>query len=194
MSRLLNNTQECIIFPKTISLKTTTLVLSVSALLTCSEMFAAPKTCINRGNLRGIERGVEPAQANYQDETILIPVLDDPISFSVKNLRTNIGVNSDKTVFKVHVPGLYSIDSFLLLNVPTIEDTVEGYITINGKKFLTFFSSETRTAGPIVEFHFNDRLAYLKKGDEVSVIFSEFAPGTTILSRGFIMVALNNSN
>lgn len=151
-------------------------------------MFAADKGCNTRNG-----KGVEPAQANYQDETSLAPVVDQPIPFTVKNFRTNVGVNSDKTVFEVRVPGLYSLDAFLLLNVPNVGDTVGGFITINGRKLLTFFNSETRTAGPIVEFHFNDRLVYLRKGDQVSVVLSQFTPGTTVLARGFVMVAYNNS-
>lgn len=174
-------------------IKKTALILSLLALLTSSEMFAAP-TCFDRNHDRHHGKKVEAAQANYQDETPLIAVADGLIPFSVKNLRTNLEVNGDKTVFEVQVPGLYSIDAFLLINVPNIGDSVDGYITINGRKLLTFYSIETRTASPIVNFHFGDRLVYLKKGDQVSVVLSTFTPGTVILARGFVMVALNNSN
>lgn len=180
-------------FIKKFSLKTTALVLSLLTLLSSSEMFATTQTCFKRSHDRGHEKRVEPAQANYQDETPLIPIADNPIPFSVKNFRTNFEVNSDKTVFEVQVPGLYSIDSFLVVSVPNIGDSVDGYITINGRKLLTFFSTERRTASPIVNFHFNDRLVYLRKGDQVSVVLSDFAPGTAVLARGFVMVALNNS-
>lgn len=181
---------------KNFSLKATALILSLSALLASSEMFATEQTCINRGCNRYDNR-VEPAQANYQDETLLIPVVDQPIPFSIKNFKNNVEVNFARTVFEVEIPGLYSLDSFLLVNFPdvgdSIEDSVGGYITINGRKLLTFFNRETREDSSIVEFHFNDRLVYLQKGDQVSVVLSEFAPGTTVLARGFVMVALNNS-
>lgn len=79
--------------------------------------------------------------------------------------------------------------------MPTIGDTVSGYITINERQLLTFFNSETRTlSSPILDFHFNDRLVYLREGDRVSVILSEFTPGTTVVAGGFVMVAFNNSN
>ena len=179
-------------FIKKFSLKTTASVLSLLALLTSSDAFAT-QTSWSRRHDHHHEKKITPAQANYQDENTLIPVADEPIPFSEKNFRTNVKVNSDQTVFEVKVPGLYSIDSFLLLNIPNIGDSVDGYITINGRKFLTFFERETRTASPIVNFHFNDRHVYLKKGDQVSVVLSDFAPGTTVLARGFVMVALNNS-
>ena len=179
---------------KKFNLKATALILSL-AFLTCSEMFATAETCHDRNHDRHHGKRVEPAQANYQSETALIAVANELIPFSVRNFRTNVTVNSDRTVFEVQVPGLYSIDAFLLVNIPNIGDSVDGYITINGRKLLTFYSRETRTtASPIVNFHFNDRLVYLRKGDQVSVVLSEFAPGTTVLSRGFVMVALNNSH
>jgi hypothetical protein len=137
---------------------------------------------------------VKPAQANYQDETAIVPTIDRPIPFSVQNFKTNVDVNCDRSVFEVNVPGLYSIDAFLILSIPSIGDTVDAYITINERKLLTFFSTETRTGSPIVNFHFNDRLVYLEKGDQVSVVVSAFTPGTKVLSRGFVMIALNNSN
>lgn len=175
------------------SLKTNAFALSLLALFISSEIFAANPTCLRPDQDRHNEKGVVPAQANYQDENQYIPIVDTPIPFSVKNFRTNVEVNSDKTVFEVKIPGLYSLDSFLLVNIPNIGGSVEGYITINGRQLLTFFSKETRTASPVVNFHFNDRLVYLKKGDKVSVVLSAFSPGTTVLARGFVMVALNNS-
>jgi hypothetical protein len=178
-------------FIEKFNLKSTAIILSLLALLTSSEMFATAKACVDR---RHHGNSVEAAQANYQDENSLIPVSDAPIPFSEKNFKTNFVVNSNKTVFEVQVPGLYSIDAFLLLNIPSIGDTVNGYITINGRKLLTFFESATRTAAsPIVAFHFEDRLVYLKKGDQVSIVLSDFPPGTAVLARGFVMVALNNS-
>lgn len=177
-------------FTKKFSLKTAALILSLLALVNSSEMFA---TCCKQTQDRNHGNGVRPAQANFQDETSLVAVADEPIPFSVKNFKTNFLVNNASTVFEVQVPGLYSIDAFLLVNVPNIGDSVGGYITINGRKLLTFFSKEIRTAGPVVNFHFNDRLVYLRKGDQVSVVLSEFAPGTTVLARGFVIVALNNS-
>ncbi len=136
---------------------------------------------------------VKAAQAIYQDETALIPVIDLPIPFAVKDFKTNVGTNFNKSLFEVKVPGLYSLDAYLLLNVPNVGNTVAGYITINERKLLPFFSRETRTLDPVVELHFTDRIVYLKKGDRVSVVLSEFTQGTTVLSRGFVMVALNNS-
>lgn len=174
--------------------KAMSLILSLLTLLISSDMFATTQIACDRNHERYQGKRVEPAQANYQDETLFIPVADGPIPFSLKNFRNNFEVSFDKTVFEVQIPGLYSIDAFLLLNVPNIGDSVDGYITINGRKLLTFFSSETRTASPIVNFHFNDRLVYLRKGDQVSVILSNFTPGTTVLARGFVMVALNNSH
>lgn len=166
---------------KMFRLKMTILALSVLALSTSASAFAGHDF-------------VKPAQANYQNESVVIPVVDQPITFFTKNFRTNVEVNADRSVFEVKVPGLYSLDAFLVLNIPDIGDTVSGYITINDRKILTFFNSETRTDGPIVNFHFEDRLVYLERGDRVSVILSEFTPGTTILSSGFVMVALNNSS
>lgn len=178
-------------FIKKFNLKATSFVVSLFAILTSSQTFA-DHTCFHRSHHRPLA-GVEAAQANYEDSSPIIPVLNEPISFSIKNLRKNIKVNSDRTVFKVQVPGLYSIDSFLLLSVPNIGDSAAGYITINGRTLLTFFTRGTSTTAPIVDFHFFDRLAYLKKGDKVSVVLTEFVPGTTILACGFVMVALNNS-
>jgi len=167
--------------------KMTILALSLLALTASSSISASDYCHHNYG-------AVEPAQANYQNETVINPIADQPISFSQKNFRTNVHVNANKSVFEVKIPGLYSIDSFLLLNVPAIGDTVDGYITINGRKLLTFFSTETRTlSSPVMNFHFNDRIVYLEKGDKVSVVLSDFTPGTTILASGFVMVALNNS-
>lgn len=180
-------------FIKKLHLKTTVLALSLFALLTHSEIFAIPHNRCHRMHNRQPEINVKPAQANYQDENTFIPVVDQPIPFSEKNFKTNFAVSTDHTLFKILVPGLYSIDSFLLINVPNIGDTVGGFITINGRKILTFFNSETRTASPIVNFHFNDRLVYLRKDDIVSVVLSEFTPGTTVLARGLVIVALNNS-
>lgn len=173
---------------KNFRLKVTALVLSLLALSASSGLFAS-EHCRHRS-----QEGVKPAQANYQHDTVFTPIVDQPIPFSTRNFRTNVDVNTNNSVFEVEVPGLYSIDSFLLLNVPHIGDTANGYITINERKLLTFFTTETRTVGsPIVNFHFNDRLVYLEKGDRVSVVLSEFAPGTTIIASGFVMVALNNS-
>lgn len=182
---------------KTFNIKVTALAFSLLALAAHSEI-SASDDCSHHSHHchsdRHHDAGVIAAQANYQDENALSPVVGQPISFSARNFRTNVEVNSNRSVFEVEVPGLYSIDSFLLLNVPNIGDTVAGYITINGRELLTFYNSETRTAlSPIVNFHFNDRLVYLQKGDRVSVVLSEFTPGTTILSRGFVLVALNNS-
>jgi hypothetical protein len=174
-------------FAKKFNSKITALILSALALSTCSEAFATPDRS------RSHDARVVAAQANYQDENFLNPIVDTPIPFSVQNFKTNFGVSHDKSVFEVKVPGLYSIDSFLLVNVPNIGDIVEGYITINGRKLLTFYSREVRTGSPVVDFHFDDRLVYLKKGDKVSVVLSNFAPGTTVLARGFVIVALNNS-
>lgn len=169
---------------KTNLLKFTALTFSVLTFLGSSEIFASSSE----------ESLIKPAQALYQDEAAFTPVIDEPIWFSVKNFKENVHVNSNRTVFEVKVPGLYSIDSFLLVNVPNIGDSVGGYITINENKFLTFFNRETSTLSTLIEFHFNDRIVYLKKGDTVSVILSEFTPGTVVLSRGFSMVALNNSH
>lgn len=175
------------------------LALSLLAISTSLELFAAErgKHCEeNRGKQwdRKQATGVRPAQANFQDEALLLPVIDQPIPFSVKNFNTNVSVNFERSVFEVRVPGLYALDSFLLVTVPNIGDTVAGYITINNRKLLTFYSQEVTTLSSIVEFHFNDRLVYLEKGYKVSVVLSEFAPGTTVLARGFVMVALNNSH
>lgn len=171
---------------KNLRLKITVLALSLLCISASSNMFASEHS--HHGEIKA-------AQVNYQDETEIVPVVDQPISFSVKNFKTNFDVNSDRSVFEVKVAGLYSIDSFLLLNVPNIDDSVDGYITINERQLLTFFKSETRTlSSPIVEFHFNDRLVYLEKGDKVSVVLSEFPPETTIVARGFVMVVMNNSH
>jgi hypothetical protein len=178
---------------KNFHLKITALTLSLLALSATSEIFAAPIEHGGRSYDRNHE-GVKPAQAIYQDETAFTPVVDQPISFSEKGFKTNFDVNANRSIFEVQVPGLYSIDAFLLVNLPNIGDSVAGYITINERKLLTFFSSETRTLSPVVEFHFNDRLVYLEKGDKVSVVLSEFAQGATVLARGFVMVALNNSH
>lgn len=168
-------------FIKKINLKITAL-FCLLALVASSEIFAGQKS--HRGNRTFV-------QANYQDGNALIPVSDQPIPFSVKNFRNNIEVNGSRTVFEVEVPGLYSLDSFLVINIPNIGDSVDGYITINGRKLLTFYSRETRTtANPLVNFHFNDRLVYLDKGDQVSVVLSTFVPGTFVLSRGFVMITL----
>lgn len=167
-------------------LKQTILAFSLLAIAPNSGLLAS-----SNSHSHGV--GVIPAQANFQDETALAPVVDQPIPFTVKNFRTHVGADSNRSVFEVKVPGLYSIDSFLIISVPTPGDTVSGYITINGRKLLTFFNSETSTS-TIVEFHFNDRLVYLEKGDQVSVVLSDFTPGTLVLSRGFVMVALNNSS
>lgn len=179
---------------KKFHLKVTALVLSLIALSPNSELFGS---C---GERRHHDRhhqedvtGVTPAQAIYQDETSFSPVSGQPISFSVKGFKTNVGITSNKSVFEIEVPGLYSIDSFLLADVPNVGDSVAGYLTINDRQLLPFFSRETRLLSPIVELHFNDRLVYLDKGDRVSVVLTEFAPGTTILSRGFVLIALNNS-
>lgn len=158
-----------------------------------SEAFALSGKQRDRHGHRNHETGVIPAQANYQDEAEVVPTIDQPIPFVVQNFRTNVEVNCDSTIFEVQIPGLYSLDAFLLLFIPNIGDSVSGYITINDRKHLTFFESSTRTNSPIVDFHFNDRLVYLEKGDRVSIVLSEFAPGTTVLSRGFVMIALNNS-
>lgn len=137
--------------------------------------------------------GVEPAQAIYQDTSLHAVIADWPIPFFVKGFRENVKVNCDGSVYEIKVPGLYSIDSFLIVNVPSIGDVVGGYITINERKLLPFYSNQESTTSTLVEFHFNDRQVYLKKGDRVSVVLSEFIPGTTISSRGFVLVALNNS-
>lgn len=171
---------------KKIKLIPTALVLSVIALLTSSEISA--HSCHRHNGCR-----VEAAQANYQDETTFTPAVDEPIPFSVANFRTNVDVNSDNTVFEVEVPGLYSLDAFLLVNVTSTTVPVEGYITINGRELLTFFNEERPTATGNVEFHFEDRLVYLRKGDRISVVLSDFPPGTTVLGRGFVMIAYNNS-
>lgn len=165
------------------------LALGLLTLVGSSEIFAS-----SEHHHQNQETGVTPAQAIYQDELVLTPVIDQPIPFSIKDFKTNVHVNSDRTIFEVEVPGLYSIDSFLLVNVPEVGDSVAGYITINEKKLLPFYNRETTTLSTTVEFHFNDRLVYLKKGDSVSVILSEFTPGTTVLGRGFVLVAMNNSN
>lgn len=162
------------------------IAFSLLVLSTSSDLSA--KHCDrNRGG------GVRAAQANYQDEATVNPVADAPIPFTVSNFNTNVTVNPAGTVFEVRVPGLYSLDAFLLLNIPNIGDTVTGFITINGRKLLTFLETATRTSSPIVSFHFEDRLVYLEEGDQVSVVLSSFTPGTTVLARGFVMVALNNS-
>lgn len=176
---------------KKISLKVTAL-LSLFVLLASSQIFAKECCKPNHDRHHGCE--VIAAQANYQDENPFIPVVDQPIAFSERNFRTHVDVNNENTVFEVRIPGLYSIDAFLLLNVPNIGDRVGGYITINGRKLLTFFNSETRTSSPIVDFHFNDRLVYLREGDQVSVVLSGFTEGTTVLARGFVLIALNNSH
>ena len=174
-------------FKKNFNIKSATLALSLFACVGSSEIFAF------QHHQRHQESKVEPAQANYQSDIPFSPVANQPISFSTMNFRTNVAVNSGNSVFEVEVPGLYSIDSFFLLNIPTVGDSVEGFITINGRQLLTFYSRETRTASPVVNFHFNDRLVYLNRGDQISVVLSTFTPGTIILASGFVMVALNNS-
>ncbi len=187
-------------FIKKFNLKSATLALSLFAVLSSSAMFAEEenKACCGRGGRGNRQQGsrVVAAQANYQSETAFAPVSDQPIPFPVRNFRTNFGVNADNSVFEVEVPGLYSIDSFLLLNVPAVGDVVNGYITINGRRLLTFFEQEVRESvgSPVVNFHFNDRLVYLRRGDQVSVVLSSFTAGTSILASGFVIVALNNSN
>lgn len=175
---------------KTFHLKAAIFALSLLVLSANSGLFATSKELCDRNH----EGGVKPAQAIFQDEKSFTPVVDKPISFSVQGFKTNVDVNPKKSIFEVKVPGLYSIDSFLVVNVPKIGDSVAGYITINERKLLPFFNTETRTHSPIVDFHFNDRIVYLDKGDKVSVVLSEFAPGTTVLSRGFVLIALNNSH
>lgn len=182
-------------FIKKFNLKLTVLALSLLALATNSQIFASAEHSSSHSHHSHSHHGegVIPAQANYQDETPFDPVADEPISFSVRNFRNNVEVNRNKSVFEVEIPGLYSIDAFLVLSIPNIGETVAGYITINERKLLTFFETATRTDSPIVGFHFNDRLVYLKKGDKVSVVVSDFPQGTAVLARGFVMVALNNS-
>lgn len=140
-----------------------------------------------------VHGAVIPAQANYQDEAILVATVDLAVPFTIKNFKKNFSVNPERTVFEVKVPGLYSLDSYLLVNLPNIGDSVGGYITINGRRYLTFFSRETRLLDPVVELHFGDRYIYLEKGDRISVVLSEAPLGTTVLGRGFVAVAFNNS-
>lgn len=179
---------------KKFNFKTAVAILSLLVLISSSVIFADSEKC-SRKKHRGWHVGekVEPAQANYQDETSLTAVSDDPIPFTERNFRTNFRVNDDHTVFQVEIPGLYSLDSFLIVNVPNIGDSVDGYITINGRKLLTFYNQEVRTAANPIEFHFGDRLVYLRKGDRISIILSQFPAGTTILARGLVLIAYNNS-
>jgi hypothetical protein len=163
----------------------TALALSLFA-LSASPIFAG-------AHLHRPTTGVKPAQANYQDEVTFVPSIDQQVPFFIKNFRNSVRVNSNRTVFEVAVAGLYSLDAFLTIQVPTVGDAVAGYIAINQRQMLTFFNREVSTT-PIVNFHFNDRLVYLEKGDRVSVVLTEFAPGTLVLSRGFVMVAFNNSS
>lgn len=171
--------------------KAAALALSLLALSPSSDIFGLEAKHSERH-----QSGIKPAQANYQDTTTLHPLVNKPIPFSVKNFNQHVKVNHARSVFEVEIPGLYSIDAFLLVNLPSFADSIGGYITINKRKLLTFYTRETRTDAnnPVVEVHFNDRLVYLEKGDKVSVVLSEFPAGATILARGFVLVALNNSN
>lgn len=166
------------------------LAFSVLALSPTTQVSASQKKCCDKHT----KCTVKPAQAIYQDESSIMPVLNQPIPFLVRGFNDNVCVNSTRTVFEIEVSGLYSIDAFLLVNLPNVGDSVAGYITINNRQLLPFYTRETRTADPVVELHFNDRLVYLEKGDKVSVVLTEFTPGTLVLSRGFVLVALNNSH
>lgn len=142
---------------------------------------------------------VTAAQAIYQLETIVTPVVDARISFPVKDFKSNVIVDATSSIFEVKIPGLYSLDAFLLLSTPTPGDLevgapvlVGGYITINDRKLLPFFNSEV-VLSSLTEFHFTDRYVYLNQGDRVSVILSSFPTGITIESAGFSMFAINNS-
>lgn len=174
--------------------KTTALVLSL-ALLTSSDMFATTdmfeaNACCNRGRDRHHVR-IEPAQAIYDDTALLVPVLDQPIPFTTEDFRTNFEVNNERSIFTVEVAGLYVINTSLSVTVPAIGDTVSGYITINDRKLLPFFSSVT-AGDTVVELDINAQV-YLRRGDRISVILSEFTPGTTVSTRTFSAVVLNNS-
>lgn len=141
-----------------------------------------------------VHAGFIPAQAIYQDETAIVnPIVDLPIPFTVRGFKTNIEVNFNQSVFIIKVPGLYSLDAFLVTSVPALGNSVSGFITVNEKQLLPFFSTATSTTSTTVDLHFNDRLVYLKEGDRVSVVLSAFSAGTTILSRGLSIIALNNS-
>lgn len=171
--------------------KAVPIALSLAAIFSASGLTASSQ-CENK--VANAPRAkVKPAQAIFQDDVVFTPVVDQKIPFAVKNLKENVDVNEEKTTFKVEVSGLYSLDAFLLVNVPAVGNSVAGYITINHKKFLNFYSRETSATSTILELHFNDRYVYLKKGDKVSVVLTELTQGTTVGARGFVMIAFNNS-
>ncbi len=179
---------------KKFSFNKTAMVAGLLALLSTSEIFA--KDCCDKNRDRNRDRSisvVEAAQAIYQDTSTVAPAVGDPIPFTVNNFTTNVRVNSSGTVFEIEVPGLYSIDAALATTVPALGDAVSGYITINGRELLTFFGTNANTLSLTGELRFPNRLIYLKRGDQVSVVLSAFSAGTTVGTRAFNLVALNNS-
>ena len=80
---------------------------------------------------------VKPAQAIVQDTSTITPTLGQPIAFAVTNLQKNVKIKNGNTVFKVEVPGLYRLESFLLVTT-TEGATLSAGFLINGQSYLNF--------------------------------------------------------
>lgn len=140
-----------------------------------------------------VQQFVTPAQALYEDSSVIAAVVNKPIHFRKKNLRENVEVKKHGSVFEVEVSGLYFINSFLLVTVPNVGDSVRAIFTINGKKYSNFIEDEIALGSTTIPLFFDEREVYLKKGDKVSVVFVNAPPGTTISERAFKLVVINNT-
>lgn len=170
------------------------LALSLAALSLGSGLSAAPQISDNTLLAKdSVHQFVKPAQIFLEGTSVITPVLGQPIHFQKIALKENVESKKDKSVFKIEVPGLYEITSFLLVNPPTLDDSVSVTvgILINGKVLKNLIDSDVVPDDtlPIV----TTRKIYLKKGDTVSVALIAAPTDTTISNRGLHFVALNNT-
>lgn len=169
-----------------------TLALSLAALSLGSGLSAASQISDNTLLAKdSIHQFVKPAQIFLEGTSVITPVLGQPIHFSKIALKENVKAKKDNSVFKIEVPGLYEITSFLLVNPPSLDDSVTVALLINGKVLKNLIDSDVVPDDtlPIV----TTRKIYLKKGDTVSVALIAAPTGTTVSARGLHFVALNNT-
>ena len=149
------------------------------------------------GNAQGLQASptvqfVTPAQAFVQGTNTFTPALKAPIPFNTIDIKENIKIEADKSVFKIEQSGFYVIRSTLSVMMPAPGQSSTMAILINGKSYVYF---EQVIESSIFQLSPSNGAAtlYLEEGDKISVALLDAPAGTTVGARQLTIIGTFNT-
>ena len=184
-------------FFKLFQSKATALALGLAIVTLCNaQPLSAAPTAIRSNDLiakGAVHQFVTPAQLFAQGTSMLTLTLSKPISFPTVDIRENIKIEDNKSVFKIKQSGFYNINATLTINTQSDLQEFIAVILINNKSYIYFQNTTTSTLGVgSVELTPSASL-FLEEGDKISVSLLSAASDSIIADRQLTITSSFNT-